>query len=891
MAEEKENKQEENTQKKESENTEKKSLFHKLVMKLVSEPIRYSVGAVIVLFSFYLVLSLVSFFFTGWKDQSLLQGDFTDEYLAENIQNWTGLRGAILSDFLINRTFGIPIFSYLFFLAVVGARMLGISVFKDKMSALFINSSFILIWGSVFLGSFIEAYDSSFIFLGGEHGYQLNLWLRANVGWVGVVLLLFITLFLYLFYAIDGFFEKVSGWTKSLFATRPKVEADKVDGVDEGNPQEGVVSESESLDNGLENSTEDGSENAVATDIQNGGDNNDDKDNIEDNQGSDEVNPTEDSNGSEEIPFEINEPETDTQGNLPFSSDSFSEEDGGRSDNIDSLSSENGDENIQETQSVNDFSENNEGKDDESVRYQNNEGGVDFTIEKKEVEKIVTEQDLELYDPTKTLENYRKPTIDLLKEYTAPASIDIEEQNRNKNRIVEVLHSFDVEVSTIKATVGPTVTLYEITLAPGVKIAKIRGLGNDIALAIAAKGIRIIAPIPGKGTVGIEVPNAKPVTVSMAEIIGSVKFQESKFELPIALGKTITNEVFMLDLCKMPHVLVAGATGQGKSVGLNAIITSLLYKKHPTELKFVMVDPKMVEFSMYAPIERHFLAKMENEEEAIITDVKKVVQTLNSLCVEMDNRYELLKDAHVRQIKEYNEKFVNRQLNPLKGHHFMPYIVVIIDEFADLIMTVGKEVETPIARIAQKARAVGIHMILATQRPSANIVTGVIRANFPARFAFKVSSALESRVILDQAGADQLIGRGDMLVSAGNDTVRVQCAFVDTPEVERITDYISKQQGEPSAFLLPEYKEEGEEKVIDLKSRDVLFDEIAEFFVSSGQGSASLIQRKWEVGYNRAGRIVDQLEAANIIGPARGSKPREVLVKDMAQLEAILQSL
>lgn len=887
MAEEKENKQQENTQEKESENTEKKSLFRRLMVKLVSEPIRYSVGAVVVLFSFYLVLSLVSFFFTGWKDQSLLQGDFTDEYLAENIQNWTGLRGAILSDFLINRTFGISIFAYVFFLAIVGARMLGISVFKDRMSALFINCSFILIWGSVFFGSFIEAYDSSFIFLGGEHGYQLNLWLRANVGWVGVFLLLFITLFLFLFYAIDGFFEKVSNWTKSLFATRPKVEADSVVCGDEGKPLKDGDSETENPDDGSENRSED----CVDADIQGGKDNSDEKEFMGDCQSTDEADFTNEPYGSEEIPFEIKEPKTNSQGDFSFSSDLSTEEDGGSSDGGDSLSTENVDENIQETQSVNVFSENNEGQDDENVQYQNNEGGVDFTIEKKEVEKIVTEQDLELYDPTKTLENYKKPTIDLLKEYTAPKNIDIEEQNRNKNRIVEVLRSFDVEISTIKATVGPTVTLYEITLAPGVKIAKIRNLGNDIALAIAAKGIRIIAPIPGKGTVGIEVPNAKPVTVSMAEIIGSVKFQESKFELPIALGKTITNEVFMLDLCKMPHVLVAGATGQGKSVGLNAIITSLLYKKHPTELKFVMVDPKMVEFSMYAPIERHFLAKMENEEDAIITDVKKVVQTLNSLCIEMDNRYELLKDAHVRQIKEYNEKFVNRQLNPLKGHHYMPYIVVIIDEFADLIMTVGKEVETPIARIAQKARAVGIHMILATQRPSANIVTGVIRANFPARFAFKVSSGIESRVILDQTGADQLIGRGDMLVSAGNDTIRVQCAFVDTPEVERITDYISKQQGEPSAFLLPEYKEEGEEKVVDLKSRDVLFDQVAEFVVSSGQGSTSFIQRKWEIGYNRAGRIMDQLEAANIVGPARGSKPREVLVKDMAQLEAILKSL
>ena len=413
-------------------------------------------------------------------------------------------------------------------------------------------------------------------------------------------------------------------------------------------------------------------------------------------------------------------------------------------------------------------------------------------------------------------------------------------------------------------------------------------------MAISAIGIRIIAPIPGKGTIGIEVPNSKPVVVPMADIIGSKKFQESKFELPIALGKTITNDVYMVDLCKMPHVLVAGATGQGKSVGLNAIITSLLYKKHPAELKFVMVDPKMVEFSMYEPIEKHFLAKMPDATDAIITDVSKVVLTLNSLCVEMDARYELLKEARVRQIKEYNEKFINRRLNPNLGHRYLPYIVVVIDEFADLIMQVGKEVETPIARIAQKARAVGIHMILATQRPSANVITGVIKANFPARFAFKVASLLESRVILDNSGAEQLIGRGDMLVSQGNDFERVQCAFVDTPEVEQITDYISKQQGYTSAFLLPEYvsDEDGGEKAnVDLSKKDAMFNEAAELVVAHQQGSTSMIQRKFSIGYNRAGRIMDQLEAAGIVGPAEGSKPRQVLVSDMAHLDSILSSL
>lgn len=473
-------------------------------------------------------------------------------------------------------------------------------------------------------------------------------------------------------------------------------------------------------------------------------------------------------------------------------------------------------------------------------------------------------------------------------------TINMEEQTQNKNKIVEVLKSFGVEISSIKATVGPTVTLYEVTPAAGVRISRIRSLGDDIALCIAAKGIRIIAPIPGKGTIGIEVPNNKPQTVPMADIINSKKFQESKYELPIAIGKTITNEVYMVDLCKMPHVLVAGATGQGKSVGLNAIITSILYKKHPSEVKFVMVDPKMVEFSMYAPIENHFLAKMSDSEEAIITDVNKVVETLKSLCVEMDDRYMLLKDANVRQVKEYNEKFINRRLNPNKGHRFMPYIVVIIDEFADLIMQVGKDVEQPIARIAQKARAVGIHMILATQRPSANIITGVIRANFPARFAFKVSTGLESRVILDQGGADQLIGRGDMLISQGNDFERVQCAFVDTPEVERITKYISDQQGYPTAYILPDPPSDGEgdsPKDVDLSKLDPRFEEAAALIVSTQQGSTSMIQRKLSLGYNRAGRLMDQLEVAGIVGPQEGSKPREVRVTDLDQLDMIINNL
>ena len=500
------------------------------------------------------------------------------------------------------------------------------------------------------------------------------------------------------------------------------------------------------------------------------------------------------------------------------------------------------------------------------------------------------------YDPKRDLENYRYPTLDLLQKYESDGKpyIDMEEQTRNKNRIVEVLRSFGVEISSIKATVGPTITLYEITPASGVRISKIKNLEDDIALSLAALGIRIIAPIPGKGTVGIEVPNAKPATVSMESILNSKKFQESTMELPCAVGKTITNEVFMFDLAKAPHLLVAGATGQGKSVGLNAIITSLLYKKHPAELKIVLVDPKKVEFSVYSSIENHFLAKIPDDDaEPIITDVTKVIHTLNSLCKEMDTRYDLLKMAQARNIKEYNKKFIDRQLNPQNGHKYMPYIVVVIDEFGDLIMTAGKEVELPIARIAQLARAVGIHMIIATQRPTTNIITGTIKANFPSRIAFRVGAMIDSRTILDRPGAQQLVGRGDMLYLNGGEPVRVQCAFVDTPEVERINKFIADQQGYTGAFELPmpDLGEEdggGEGRDVDMQHLDPMFEDAARLIVREQSGSTSLIQRKFAIGYNRAGRLMDQLEKAGIVGAAHGSKPREVLIMDESNLENLL---
>ena len=522
---------------------------------------------------------------------------------------------------------------------------------------------------------------------------------------------------------------------------------------------------------------------------------------------------------------------------------------------------------------------------------------IELTVMADKLEEQLTKNlmpDTE-YDPTLDLSNYQYPPLELLEEHSSGSQkVTAEELEENKNTIIETLRHYKIEITKIKATIGPTVTLYEIVPAPGIKISKIKNLEDDIALSLSALGIRIIAPIPGAGTIGIEVPNQNPEVVSMRGIIASKKFQESKYALPVALGRTISNEPYTFDLAKMPHLLVAGATGQGKSVGLNAIITSLLYKKHPSQLKFVMVDPKKVELSIYSVIEKHFLAKLPDAEEAIITDNDKVVATLNSLCIEMDSRYDLLKQAHVRNIKEYNEKFVKRQLNPNNGHRYLPYIVVVVDEFADLIMTAGKEVEQPIARIAQLARAVGIHMIIATQRPSTNIITGVIKANFPARIAFKVASMIDSRTILDSPGANQLIGRGDMLISKDSEMVRVQCAFVDTPEVDAITKFIADQQGYPEAYALPEYVSDTENGVsgdIDLGVKDPLFEEAARLVVNTQQGSTSSIQRRFSIGYNRAGRIIDQLEAAGIVGPFEGSKARQVLIPDEYSLEHILKTV
>ncbi|PKG41849.1 DNA translocase FtsK [Psychroflexus sp. MES1-P1E] len=537
---------------------------------------------------------------------------------------------------------------------------------------------------------------------------------------------------------------------------------------------------------------------------------------------------------------------------------------------------------------------------EESVTKPEEQDDVEMEVETTEDEgetdqlsrKLV--EDFGEFDPTLELANYRFPSIELLKDYNSGRGITIDQKEleQNKNNIVDTLKNYKIEIAHIKATVGPTVTLYEIVPEAGIRISKIKNLEDDIALSLSALGIRIIAPIPGRGTIGIEVPNQNPSVVPMRSVVASNKFQNAEMELPIAMGKTISNETYTVDLAKMPHLLMAGATGQGKSVGLNVILTSLLYQKHPAEVKFILVDPKKVELTLFNKIERHYLAKLPDTEEAIITDNTKVIDTLNSLCIEMDNRYNLLKDALVRNIKEYNTKFKARKLNPENGHKFLPYIVLVVDEFADLIMTAGKEVETPIARLAQLARAIGIHLIIATQRPSVNVITGMIKANFPARMAFRVTSKIDSRTILDAGGADQLIGRGDMLFTQGNDLIRLQCAFVDTPEVERITDFIGSQKAYPDAYLLPEYS--GEDSGIgvdnDIEDRDKLFKDAAEVIINAQQGSASLLQRKLKLGYNRAGRIIDQLEAAGIVGPFEGSKARQVLVPDFIALEELLKN-
>ena len=818
------------------------SFFGKVAALFRSETVHFVIGLVLVIFSVYLLLAFSSFFFTGAADQSIIDGGSAQELISTNngVKNYAGSRGAQLASYLINDCFGVSSFLILVFLAVAGLKLMRVRVVR--LWKWFIGCSLMLVWFSVFFGFvFVDQYKDSFLYLGGMHGYNVSNWLVSQVGVPGVWLLLLVTAICFLIYLS----ARTVIWLRRLFSLSFLKRKEKAESVQGETPEEFKTSW------GAKEKTTAPTPEAAE--------------------------PEKVLEKEEEIATEEEEPESLNEITLDL---------GGSDGKIKPAKS--ADEDVTMTfetpvpEPVPPFLE------------QPVEKEPAFQVEKAEEEEYVgTEK--EPYNPRLDLENYHYPTIDLMKHYDDNGpTIDMVEQNANKDKIINTLRSFGIEISTIKATVGPTVTLYEITPEQGVRISKIRGLEDDIALSLSALGIRIIAPIPGKGTIGIEVPNSNPKIVSGQSIIGSKKFQESTYDLPIALGKTITNEVFMVDLCKMPHVLVAGATGQGKSVGLNAIITSLLYKKHPAELKFVLVDPKKVEFSIYSVIEHHFLAKLPDGEDAIITDVTKVVQTLNSICVEMDTRYDLLKAAHVRNIKEYNEKFINRRLNPEKGHKFMPYIVVVIDEFGDLIMTAGKDVELPIARIAQLARAVGIHMIIATQRPTTNIITGTIKANFPARIAFRVSAMVDSRTILDRPGANQLIGRGDMLFLQGADPVRVQCAFIDTPEVAEITKFIARQQSYPTAFYLPEYVDEnagGDLGEVDMGRLDPLFEDAARLVVIHQQGSTSLIQRKFAIGYNRAGRIMDQLEKAGIVGPAQGSKAREVFCIDESDLEMRLNNL
>ncbi|AXG70827.1 DNA translocase SpoIIIE [Kordia sp. SMS9] len=785
-------------------------------------------GSLLMLFAIALFIAFASYFFTGEVDQSVL--DSSDGNV--QTQNWMQRFGARISDFFIYRGFGIASFIFASLLFMTGLHMLMDT--KKKLFHKWFWGSIIVIWLAVFLGFFFESAP----ILGGTIGFEINSYLQTYIGKIGVGLLLLFGAIIYAVLRLKLTPEHVADYVKKK----------KTDLQEDFTTEEAAA-----------NTTETPSEAETTT--------------------ASETPPT------EEIAETLDETTSEKE-------EKKSEFELSVQNLQPTIKNHSGTDQKKDTAIKDTSFEVEIPKEEEETEIQ-----VEKIIEEKTVaenlsDKLVKEHGE--FDPTLELGNFRFPTIELLKDYTNGSSITInqEELEENKNQIVTTLRNYKIEIASIKATVGPTVTLYEIIPEAGVRISKIKNLEDDIALSLAALGIRIIAPMPGKGTIGIEVPNKKPAIVSMRSAIASKKFQQAEMQLPIAFGKTISNETLVVDLAKMPHLLMAGATGQGKSVGLNCILTSILYKKHPAEVKFVLVDPKKVELTLFNKIERHYLAKLPDSEEAIITDNSKVINTLNSLCIEMDQRYDMLKNALCRNIVEYNAKFKARKLNPNDGHKFLPYIVLVVDEFADLIMTAGKEVETPIARLAQLARAIGIHLIIATQRPSVNVITGMIKANFPARVAFRVMSKIDSRTILDNSGADQLIGRGDMLYTQGNDLIRIQCAFVDTPEVEKITDYIGAQKAYPEAFILPEYsgEESGTSLDIDIADRDKLFRQAAEVIVIAQQGSASLLQRKLKLGYNRAGRIIDQLEAAGIVGPFEGSKARQVLVPDILALEQLLEN-
>lgn len=795
-----------------------------------SNQFKYSLGLFLMIISGYLAVAFVSYIFSGASDQSKLDLSWSEFFFdpSVKVENLAGKSGAYLSEFFINNGFGFPSFLFILISFVASLNLFGYK--SIRFFKTFVFSLVWMMWASISLAMLQPAQSTEeFINLGGIYGKLYASGLSSLLGSFGATLILVFILFILLIIS----FKQIIPWLSTVFT---KKQSDPV--------------LAESLAGSVENAASVQQTEAV-----------------------------------EEIPSISKVITEDDQIEAIFDPDSANV------DLDDDFEIENTVSQKDVELSIEDMLFSNEPQPKKSSAVEP-ELQVNKHVEEEYQEKEISA--MADYDPTLDLSSYNYPSVELLDDHASGnAEVSNEELISNKNKIVETLRHYKIEITKIRATIGPTITLYEIVPAPGIRIAKIKNLEDDIALSLAALGIRIIAPIPGRGTIGIEVPNQRPEIVSMRTIISSKKFQDSTAELPIALGKTISNETFMVDLAKMPHILVAGATGQGKSVGLNAIITSLLFKKHPSQLKFVLVDPKKVELNLYSSLEKHFLAKMPDEEEAIITDIQKVKNTLNSVNIEMDMRYDLLKKAHVRNIIEYNSKFISRRLNPEKGHRYLPYIVVIVDEFADLIMTAGKEVELPIARIAQLARAVGIHMIIATQRPSINIITGVIKANFPTRIAFKVASMIDSRTILDTPGANQLIGKGDMLVSSGSTMTRVQCAFVDTPEVERICEFIAEQRGYPTALLLPEYVGEGETggSSADLSNRDEMFDDAARLIVSNQVGSTSMIQRKFSIGYNRAGRIMDQLEAAGIVGPSEGSKARQVLLQDEYALEQLLNGL
>ncbi|WP_299703827.1 DNA translocase FtsK [uncultured Pontibacter sp.] len=804
------------------------------------------IGFSFLLISFFMTIAFVSYLFTGAADQSVVesvQGTGLKES-GQEAENWLGLFGAWVSHYFIYELLGIGAFFLIPVFFFAGSRI----VFRWKsisMSYILGLCSFSMLWLSLTLGYIVLTTDTvgQLGFMGGGIGIETATWLSSLIGWGSGLLLGFLLLiFLVFFFNITSI-----NWSKPA--------ADEEEGdveIDRGSAS--------SLREVVHGSARNINHNADPT-------------------------ASLDADEEEDILLDEEEEEAINRA-LEMELSSLKPEPPKQTPPVATPTLELDIENELEEELAYDEFDTAEGEGEEELDLQ-----IEKTPEEEAADVLATEN----YDPTLDLARYQYPTIDLLTDYgTSKIQVTKEELEANKDKIVATLGHYNIGIASIKATIGPTVTLYEIVPDAGVRISKIKNLEDDIALSLAALGIRIIAPIPGKGTIGIEVPNTKKEMVSIKSILSTEKFMRSEMDLPIAFGKTITNEVFITDLAKMPHLLMAGATGQGKSVGLNAILTSLLYKRHPSQLKFVLVDPKKVELSLFNKIERHFLAKLPDTEEAIITDTKKVVNTLNSLCMEMDMRYDLLKDAGCRNLKEYNKKFVERKLNPKKGHKFMPYIVLVIDELADLMMTAGKEVETPIARLAQLARAIGIHLVVATQRPSVNVITGIIKANFPARISFKVTSKIDSRTILDAGGADQLIGQGDMLFSIGSDMIRIQCAFVDTPEVDRICDFIGEQQGYNDAYLLPEFvgDESGAEKSdFDPSSKDPMFEEAARIIVQHQQGSTSLLQRRLKLGYNRAGRLIDQLEAAGIVGPFEGSKAREVLIPDEYSLEQLLNTL